>query len=130
MNILIYNGGIWVGLTSPISRDKPFNTTWKCSVNEDFEESISAIGHGQRVSETTHIFLHPMLSQSQLKLIERKEESYLQSFGHYLIGFSPDVQKEELEMFPDADPKLRLIRCPCIRRSFYLEAHQHKKIKQ
>ena len=93
----------------------------KFSVNDDFELAISLIRNGRRLKEVISLFLHPMLTALQLKLVEAKDESYLRMFANHLRGASVDVSDEELEKCPDSDRKLRFEGCFCIRESFYLK---------
>ena len=96
-------------------------------VNDDFELSIELIRHGRRLTQTVWLFLHQLLDPYQLHLLEKTNESFLQSFtGHLLADHIPeakaDVSEEELEYFPDSDPSLRYVSCFCLRRSFYLKS--------
>ena len=97
------------------------------SVNDDFEWSIKLIRHGERLQQNNFLFLQPMLNPYELKLMEKKDETFLRSFmGHHLAdkvpGARADVHEEELRHFPDSDPRLRYVSCCCIRLSFYLKS--------
>ena len=65
-------------------KNEPFNP--KCSVNDDFELSISLMRHGRRLQEQMHLFLHPNITAHQLTLIKTKDESYLRSFTNIQTG--------------------------------------------
>lgn len=124
MNTVAYDGKMRFDLTTPFARDKPIPIRPKFSVNDVFELSISLIRRGRRLKQNMHLFLHPMLTQHQLKLIERKDESYLRTFGNHLNGRGLDICREELKFlgaFPDSNPRIRFVRCFCIRRTFYFE---------
>ena len=69
----------------------------KISVNDDFELSIELIQRGRRLDNSILLFLHPKLDSYQLKLMEAKDESFLQSFTNHVNGDSADVSKEELK---------------------------------
>ena len=95
----------------------------KISVNDDFEISIKLIRQGRRLQQNIPLFLQPMLTPYQLKLMKTKDESFLESFTyHKIFGVRADVSEEELKLFPDSDPRLRFFNCVCIRRSFYLKS--------
>ena len=91
------------------------------SVNDDFELAIELIQRGRRLENNNSLFLHPKLNSYQLKLMETKDESFLQSFSNPIRGLPVD-QKEELpKHFPDSDPSSRYVNCYCVRQSFHLK---------
>ena len=100
------------------------------SVNDDFELSIKLLRHGRRQQQIAHgtvLFLHSMLNPYELKLMEEKDETFLQSFArHHLTDQVPnaraDVREEELRRFPDSDPRLRYVNCFCKELSLYLKS--------
>ena len=95
----------------------------KISVNDDFEFSIKLIRQGKRLQQNIPLFLQPMLTPYQLKLMKTKDESFLESFTyHKIFGVEADVSEEELKLFPDSDPRLRFFNCVCIRQSCYLKS--------
>ena len=120
LNTIAYDGKMVIDYTTPFARDKKIPINSKCSVNDDFELSISLIRCGRRLEQNMQLFLHPMVTPNQLKLIERKDESYLRSFGNHLTGYGVGI-KEKLKETPDSDPKVRFVSCYCIRRSFYFK---------
>ena len=68
-----------------------------------------------------------MLDPYQLKLLETKDDSFLQSFtGHRIAkevaGARADVSEEELKRFPDSDPSLRYVNCFCLRQSYHMKS--------
>ena len=94
----------------------------KISVNDDFELSIELIQRGRRLNNNNRLFLHPKLDSYQLKLMETKDESFLQSFTNHMPGYTVDVSKEELKRFPESDSSSRYVNCFCIRQSFHLKS--------
>ena len=93
----------------------------ECSVNDDFEISIRLIQLGGRLTQFIKLFLLPMLTPNELKLMRTKDEKYLQTFSRHCFGFDADVTKIELENFPDTNKRLRFVFCLCSRMSFYLQ---------
>ena len=116
-------------------REKLITTPLPFSVNDDFELSIKFIRHGKRLEHEIPLFLQPMLNPYELKLIRKKDESFLRSFTGHLAGLAvkvppavnvppatADVSEEELKRFPYSDPSIRYVHCFCIRRSYYLKS--------
>ena len=94
----------------------------KCSVNDDFELAKSLIRNGRRLNQMVEpSFFLPMLTPLQLKLVQAKDESFLQMFANHLCGGTVDVSKEELEESADLDHNQRFEICVCVRESFYLK---------
>ena len=122
MNKVAYNGKMEIDLKPVLEPTrKTIRICPKCSVNDDFEISISLIQRGIRLEQTIGLFLNPMLTPHQLKMVVTKDESYLRSFGNHLCGISPDVPQSELDAYGDSNPKRRFVSCLCWRRSFYLK---------
>ena len=120
----------------PLTIPALINDESRISVNEDFELSIELIRRGRRLSQNFLLFLHPKLNPYEIKLIEKKDESFSQSFtGHWLADHDPrikvDVSDKELKYFPESDPGLRYVSCYCRRSSFYLKSsyQNHTNIK-
>ena len=105
MNIRAYDGKMEAHCTTPGAREKPIALYPKFSVNDDFELSFTLIQRGRRLQQGLHLFFHPMLTPHELHLIKTKDESFLRSFEHHLIGLNPDVREEELKYYPDNDKK-------------------------
>ena len=123
----IYDGKRTHSMITPGAWDKPIPIPCPISVGDDFELSIKLIQHGRRLQQNTALFLQPMLDPYQLKLLEMKDETFLQSFtGHRIakevIGARADVSEEELKRFPDSDPSLRYVNCFCFRQSYHLKS--------
>ena len=115
------------------AREKPTKTPLQFSVNDDFELSIKLIRHGRRLEQDMQLFLQPMLNPYELKLIGKKDESFLRSFTRHIAGLADsipdtvprataDVTEEELKRFPDSDPSIRYVSCFCFRRSYHLKS--------
>ena len=121
MNIRAYDGKMEAHCTTPGAREKPIALYPKSSVNDDFELSFTLIQRGRRLQQGAHLFFHPMLTPHELHLIRKKDDSYLRSFEHHLLGLNPDVREEELKYYPDNDKKLRYVSCLCVRQSFNLK---------
>ena len=114
-------------MTTPGAWNEPIPIPFQISVNDDFELAIQLIRRGRRLQQNSGLFLHPMLDPYQLKLLETKDESFLQSFtGHRIAKEVPwaraDVSEEELKRFPDSDPSLRYVNCFCLRQSYYMKS--------
>ena len=94
----------------------------KTSVNDDLEFMIDLVLHGMRIeAQLMELFINPMLTPHQLKLIETKDQSFLQWFAKNRSGQSPEVYEDILKNYPDDNPKLRFVGCLCFRQSFYLK---------
>ena len=106
---------------TPGVRATPITVYPQFSVNDDFELSFTLIQRGRRLQQGLHLFFHPMLTPHELHLIKTKDESFLRSFEHHLIGLNPDVREEELKYYPDNDKKLIYVMCLCVRQSFHLK---------
>ena len=119
MNKAAYDGKLELVMGPPVR--KPIRMRSKCSVNDDFEISISLIQRGIRLEQTIGLFLNPMLTPHQLKMVVTKDESYLRSFRNHLCGFSPDVHQSGLDAYGDSNLKRRFVFCLCWRHSFYLK---------
>ena len=122
-----YDGKRTHSMVTPGAWNEPIPIPFKISVNDDFELSIKLIQHGRRLQQNTALYLQPMLDPYQLKLLETKDESFLQSFtGHRIAkevtGARADVSEEELKRFLDSDPSLRYVACFCLRQSYHLKS--------
>ena len=116
-----YNGNTVLYHHASYPAPDPYKLALNNSVNDDFELTINHIRHGRRSQQTVNLFLYSMLTPHQLKLIETNDESYARTINNYLLGFGTDVLENELVRFPDSDPKLRFVRCSCLRHSLYLK---------
>ena len=64
----------------------------------------------------THSYFLPKLTNEELKLIEEKNQDYLNTFGRFqsLYGISPDVDLEEMKK---SESKDKYVHCKCLRRT-------------
>ena len=130
MSKIAYKGKIVIDLTRTYSTvGKPLKVETKCSVNDDFELSISLIQHGRRLQQEIRSFLHPMITPHQMKLLKMKNDSFLRSFSVHRGSYGGDLCYAEWFAFPgktdscipDSDPNVRFVNCLCFRSSFYLK---------
>ena len=66
----------------------------KESVNEDLESFFENIRLGKEPDEYVKTYFLPKLTEEELELVERRDTSYLQTFGR----FNPDVNKTEMRL--------------------------------
>ena len=88
----------------------------RCSVNDDFELSISLIQNGERLHQQQCLFLHPKMLPHQFK-------SHQRSLNHRR---SEEIRslaqsKKLFPLFPDSNPNVRYSHCVCVRTSLYLK---------
>ena len=66
----------------------------KESVNDDLDILFEAIGLGKKPTDQVEIYFFPKLTQQELKLVEKKDKKYMNTFGTHL---SADVSKADME---------------------------------
>ena len=89
----------------------------KDSVNDDLESLFENIRFGKEPDEEVHTYFLPKLTEEELKLVERRDTSYLQTFLISQLG-NPDVDETEM-MLSESDSKY-VDGCSC-RRTFVIE---------
>ena len=73
----------------------------KDSVNDDLESLFENIRLGKEPDECVWTYFLPKLTEEELKLVERRDTSYLQTFLHSL---NADVNETEM-MLSESDSK-------------------------
>jgi len=89
----------------------------KDSVNDDLESLLENIRLGKESYEKVWTYFLPKLTEEELELVERKDTSYLQSFGEAVFGTNPDVNETEM-MLSESDSKY--VYGQCLRRTFVI----------
>ena len=88
------------------------------SFPNEVENSFDMVQNEYRRSEDIRSFFLPKLTNEELKLIEEKNQDYLNTFGRFnsFYGISPDVDVEEMKK---SDSKDKYVHCPCLRRTIH-----------
>ena len=120
--------GSFLSCTSDVSVLRPNQG----SINDDLESffesfpneiknsyAIVQVDYRQKVKASSiRSFFLPKLTNEELKLIEEKNQDYLNIFGRFnsFTGKSPDVDLEEMKK---SDSKDKYVHCPCLRRTIH-----------
>ena len=72
----------------------------KNSVNDDLESLFEDIRHGIEPDEEVSTYFLPKLTEEEMKLVERKDATYLQSFKFS----NPDIEEAEM-LLSESDSK-------------------------
>ena len=94
----------------------------KDSVNDDLESFFENIRLGKEPNEFVKTYFLPRLTEEELKLVERRDKSYLQTF----IKGNPNVDETEMKL-SESDSKY--VRCWSDRRTFEIENPSEKTLK-
>ena len=88
------------------------------SFPNEVENSFDMVQNEYRRSEDIRSFFLPKLTNEELKLIEEKNQDYLNTFGRFnsFYGISPDVDVEEMKK---SDSKDKYVHCQCLRRTIH-----------
>ena len=86
----------------------------KDSVNDDLESFFESIRLGKEPNYEAFTYFLPKLTEEELKLVERRDTSYLETF----TVSDPDVEKSEM-MLSESDSKY--VRGESQRRTFVIE---------
>ena len=95
----------------------------KDSVNDDLESLFENIRLGKEPDEYVWTYFLPKLTEEELKLVERRDTSYLQTFLHSL---NADVNETEM-MLSESDSKY--VYEFSYRRTFIIENSSKKSLK-
>ena len=99
----------------------------KDSVNDDLESLFENIRLGKELGrELVETYFLPKLTEEELKLVERRDYSYLQSFYEGAVGRNPDVDETEM-MLSESDSKY--VRGFSRRKTFVIENSSKKSLK-
>ena len=90
----------------------------KDSVNDDLESFFENIRLGKEPDERVDTYFLPKLTGKELKLVEKRDTSYLQTFYDGLYTINPDVDETEM-MLSESDSKY--VRGWFLRRTFVIE---------
>ena len=87
----------------------------KDSVNDDLEILLEDLQLGKKPDEVASTYFLPKLMEKELKLVERKDPSYLENFVN---GLYADVTEAEMKL---SESKSKFARGECYRQSFTIE---------
>ena len=87
----------------------------KDSVNDDLESFFEDLQLEKEPDEAVITYFLPKLTQNELKLVERKDPSYLEKF---IYGAEADVEEAEMKL---SESKSKFVRGYCYRRTFTIE---------
>ena len=91
----------------------------KDSVNDDLELLFENIRLGKEPNERVDTYFLPKLTEEELKLVEKRDTSYLQTFTHgNFYERNPDVDETEM-MVSESDSKY--VRGAAYRKTFFIE---------
>ena len=68
----------------------------KNSVNDDLESFFEDLRLGKKPKEDTVVYFLPKLTEEEMKLVERKDISYLETFQQTFRRLNPDVPEAEM----------------------------------
>ena len=84
------------------------------SINDDLDSTFEDIRLGEQLNETVYTYFLPKLTEAELKLVERKDKKYMQTFWH------PNADVDEAEMkLSESDSKY--VNGLCRRTTFTIE---------
>ena len=98
------------------------------AINDDLESYFENFPHPDdrfhrqneyyQIGKDIRSFFLPKLTDEELKLIEEKNQDYLNTFGRFnsFYGISPDVDLEEMKK---SDSKDKYVHCTCLRRTIH-----------
>ena len=66
----------------------------KDSVNDDIDSFFEDLRLGKEPNENVHTYFLPKLTEAELKLVERKDTSYFETF----LRSNPDVEEAEMKL--------------------------------
>ena len=90
----------------------------KDSVNDDLESFFGHLQLGKQPHGEINTYFLPKLSENELKLVERKNPSYFESF---YSGINADVKEAEMKL-SESDSKF--VRGSCYRKTFKIEIEE------
>ena len=70
----------------------------KNSVNDDLESFFEDIRLGKEPDEEVRTYFVPKLTVEEMKLVERKDTSYFETFIEGALGANPDVKEAEMKL--------------------------------
>ena len=105
----------------------PFqNETFKDSVNDDLESLFENVRLGKEPNKYGFSYFLPKLTEEELKLVERRDTSYLQTFFGGQWG-NPDVDETEM-MLSESDSKY--VNGESWRQTFFIENSFKNSLKK
>ena len=88
------------------------------SVNDDLESFFNDLQLGRKPNERAETYFLPKLTRDELKLIERKDASYLETF--YFDDLA-DVKELEMQL---SESKSKFVYGTCLRKTFTIKRGQ------
>ena len=88
------------------------------TINDDLDSLFENMKLGKRQHERVYTYFLPKLTEEEMKLVERKDPTYLESFYH---GDSADVTEAEMEL---SESNSKYVEGQCFRRTFTLHFNQ------
>ena len=89
-----------------LRKEKP-----KKSINDDFESLFGDLRHGKKPDGKVRTYFLPKLTKQELKLVDRKESNFMNTFGS---GNNADVDKAEMKL---SESSSKFVRNECVRRT-------------
>ena len=87
----------------------------KESVNEDLESLFEDIRVGKEPDEDVSTYFLPKLTEEELKLVDRKDPNYLETFFNKT---NADVEEAEMKL---SESNSKFVRAQCYRRTFTIK---------
>ena len=86
------------------------------SLHDDLDSFFFKLQY-ERFDHNVITFCIPKSSDEELRLVERKDELYLENYFWHFLGKNPDVSKEEMAK---SESKSKFAFCPCWRFTYCL----------
>lgn len=100
---------------------------YKESVNDDLDSFLQKLRNGQMEEEDVMTYYLPMLTKTELKLVEQKNQEHLESYARHYFGRNPDIVKEEMDK---SESKSKFVRGTCWRETFMLKVKEVEKTRK